>query len=334
MSDRYWLLLEKSDDTRISKGIDGYQDKTGELYKYDSLVPNHKQFGIGDYVVLRKENEILGVGRVGNIAQEADAKIHRRCPECSSTDIRERSTKSPKWKCGKCAHEFEAPRESIVEVQLFEATIDEFSRLNSPPSVHDVKRCAAEVDGINSQLSILELDSTKIQTLLEGTAVSPSVRTTKSTKGGQGFGLSQPERAAVEKRAMDAARELYEDAGWKVIDKSGSSPFDFLATRGKEDRYIEVKGTTGEGESIVLTHGEVKHVRAKRTSSALVVVAQIKISKPGSDYVGSGGVVTVHEDPWTLEDSMLEPTEYRYSLKTKSPNKALEGTATSAAPQL
>jgi ribosomal protein L37AE/L43A len=320
MSDRYWLLLEKSDDTRISKGIDGYQDKTGELYNYDSLVPNHKQLGSGDYVVLRKENDILGVGRVGHISQEADAKIHRRCPECRSTDIRERSTKSPQWKCGKCANEFETPSETIVEVQSFEAAIDDFSRLNYPPSVHDVKRCAAEGNGINSQLSILELDPTKIQTLLEGTAVSPSVRSTKSTKGGQGFGLSQPERDAVEKRAMDVTRKLYEDDGWKVIDKSGSNPFDFLATRGKEIRYIEVKGTTGEGASIILTHGEVKHVRANRNASALVVVAQITLSKSGSDYVGSGGVVTVHEDPWTLEDLMLEPTEYCYSLKTKSPN--------------
>jgi hypothetical protein len=38
----YWLLLEKSNETRISKGIDGYQDQTGESYQYDSLVPNHK----------------------------------------------------------------------------------------------------------------------------------------------------------------------------------------------------------------------------------------------------------------------------------------------------
>ena len=70
MNGRYWLLLEKSDDTRISKGIDGYQDKTGESYHYDSLVPNHKQLGTDDYVVLRKENEILGIGRVSSIVQE------------------------------------------------------------------------------------------------------------------------------------------------------------------------------------------------------------------------------------------------------------------------
>ena len=42
MSANYWLILEKSDETWVSKGIDGYQDQTGESYHYDSLVPNHK----------------------------------------------------------------------------------------------------------------------------------------------------------------------------------------------------------------------------------------------------------------------------------------------------
>jgi ribosomal protein S27AE len=294
--------------------MDGYQDKTGELYSYDSLVPNHKQLGRGDYVVLRKENVILGVGRVGHITRGLDAKIHRRCPKCQSTDIRERSTKSPKWKCGKCAHEFETPHETIVEVQSFVASIDDFSRLNYPPSVHEVKRCALDGNGINSQLSILELAPSKIRTLLEGIGVSPSMRSNNSIKGGQGFGLSQPERVAVEKRAMEVARHLYENDGWKVVDTSGSNPFDFLATRATDVRYIEVKGTTGLGASIILTHGEVNHARVVRNSAALVVVAQISLAKSEGGWIGSGGVVTVHEDPWVLNDTMLEPTEYRYSL--------------------
>lgn len=315
MSIRYWLLLEKSDDTRVSKGIDGYQDKTGELYKYDSLVPNSKQLSSGDYVVLRKENEILGVGRVGDITKGTSTKTHRRCPRCNTTDIRERSTKSPKMKCGKCAHEFQIPVETIADIESFTALIDNFSRLNFTPSFRDVKGCAVGGDGINSQLSILELDPIKIQTLLEGIAVAPSVRARKFKNDGQGFGLSQPERIAVEKRAMHVAQCLYQESGWKVVDMSGSNPFDFLATRGDEVRYIEVKGTKGDGNSIILTHGEVKHVRAKFNSSALVVVAKVIVKKYDDDYVGTGGTVVVHKDPWVLNDSMLYATEYRYSLK-------------------
>jgi hypothetical protein len=91
----YWLLLEKSDETRISKGIDGYRDATGELYHYDSFVPNHRSVSAGDFVVLRKEHEIIGIGTVDSIAEAADAKIHRRCPSCGSTDIRERASRHP-----------------------------------------------------------------------------------------------------------------------------------------------------------------------------------------------------------------------------------------------
>ena len=86
MSKNYWLLLEKSDETRISKGIDGYQDQTGESYQYDSFVPNHKNLAKGDSVVLRKENEILGVGKISAISEGIDAKIHRRSP--AETDMR------------------------------------------------------------------------------------------------------------------------------------------------------------------------------------------------------------------------------------------------------
>lgn len=41
MAQQFWLILEKSDETRVSQGIDGYRDVTGESYQYDSLVPNH-----------------------------------------------------------------------------------------------------------------------------------------------------------------------------------------------------------------------------------------------------------------------------------------------------
>ena len=321
MIERYWLLLEKSDDTRISKGIDGYLDKTGEAYHYDSLVPNHKQLGRGNYVVLRKENDILGIGRVESIAQDTDAKIHRRCPKCRATDIRERITKTPTWKCGKCAHEFETPEETIAEVQSFVASIVDFTRLNAPPTVQEVKRCASEGNGVASQLSILELAPGKIQTLLEGVAVSPSPRSLETGKGGQGFGLSHPERTAVEMRAMRVARSLYEQQGWKVVDKSGSHPFDLLATRKKEVRYIEVKGTTGSGDSIILTHGEVKHVQLHRHCSVLVVVSGVFLTESDGAWTGEGGGVTLHEDPWVINASVLVPTEYRYTLKPKTTNK-------------
>jgi len=129
---------------------------------------------------------------------------------------------------------------------------------------------------------------------------------------GQGFGLSQAERKAVELHAMGIARQLYESTGWEVVDTSGSHPFDLLATRGAERRYIEVKGTTGEGTSIVLTCGEVEHARAHRGESALVTVSGINLESVNDKWDATGGHVSTHEDPWCINDSALSATQYRY----------------------
>lgn len=311
---RFWLLLEKSDETRVSQGIDGYEDRTGESYHYDSLVPNNKNLSEADAILLRKEDEILGVGRIGNITSRDDAKLHRRCPECNSTDVRERETKKPKWKCGRCSIEFEAPIETISDVKSFVATIEDFARLDAPPSVINVKRCAIEGDGAASQLSIMELDREKVATLLEGITLVPGARTRSKGRGGQGFGLSKAERDQVERRAMQVARDLYEKSGWVLVDTSIGNPFDFLATKGTDRRYLEVKGTTGEGSSIELTHGEVRHVQQNERSCALVVVAEIRLAEADGKWAASGGRVVVHEDPWSIDESVLEATRFRYSM--------------------
>lgn len=315
MNKSYWLLLEKSDETRVSKGIDGYQDQTGESYHYDSLVPNHKNLDSGDSVVLRKENEILGIGQISQIAETKDTKIHRRCPECKSTDIRERTRKSPKWKCGKCPHEFSIPDETIVEVRSYVATIEEFQRLTAPPSVKNVKLCAPSGNGGSSQLSILKLDEAKIRTLLEGIVPLATKRRTSAAASGQGFGLSAKERRAVELRAMYIVRNHYEVHRWTVIDKSSSHPFDLLAEKDLEKRFIEVKGTTGSGLSVVLTHGEVAHVLNNRRESVLVVVSGIILVQNDDEWTATGGEISTHKDPWIINETRLSATQYRYEVE-------------------
>ena len=47
----FWLLLEKSDETRVSNSFDGYDDSTGEIYNYDSLVANHLNLSENDSIL-------------------------------------------------------------------------------------------------------------------------------------------------------------------------------------------------------------------------------------------------------------------------------------------
>ena len=74
--------------------------------------------------------------------------------------------------------------------------------------MREVKLCAATGDGVSSQLSMLLLNAAKIQTLFEGNSPSPSSKGSSPSASGQGFGVSQAERKAVELHAMRVAREL------------------------------------------------------------------------------------------------------------------------------
>jgi ribosomal protein L37AE/L43A len=308
----YWLLLEKSDETRVSGGIDPYRDKTGEQYHYDSAVANARKVKSGDYAILRKENTILGIAEIGYIDETRATKTRRRCPYCNTTDIRERTTKLPKWKCGRCTKEFSTPKDTVAEVTSFVAEISHFNRLEPAPSVKSVKRCAATGNGATAQNSIIKLDGGKLKNLLE--ELEPGIGKGSS---GQGFGLSIEERKAVELLAMETARKLYENKGWRVVDMSASTPYDLLATRGTQKRYIRVKGSTGMGEAVILTHGEVAHAKAHPADSALVVVSGIILHRENDKCIASGGEIRTHQHPWVINDTSLTATQYRYELSMK-----------------
>ena len=122
------------------------------------------------------------------------------------------------------------------------------------------------------------------------------------------------ERKAVELYAMQVARKFYEDDGWKVVDKSNSQPFDFLASKGRQQRFIEVKGSTGDGNSVILTNGEVEHVKCHSKESVLMVVAKIQLEGDGHNWAASGGFISTHHDPWLINESKLNPTQFRYEI--------------------
>jgi hypothetical protein len=314
----YWLILEKSEDTRIAKANAPYRDLTGELYEYDSLVPNHTNLKQDDFLVLRKEDEIVGVGTVGKITTKDGTKTLRRCPKCRGTDTRERKSKTPRWKCGKCALEFEEPVVSESKVTLYAAQIEDFCVLTNPPTVKDVKACAlGSGNGIRSQLSIIKLDPAKVIGVMDlaGSPLEKNSRKASRQITTQGFGLSAPQKKAVEECAMVAARRLYESKGFSVRDVSKTKPFDLLAQKGSLTRFIEVKGSTGDGAGIILTRREVMHMKSNPSNSVLVVISSIGLRETPSGWEAVGGLVRVHADPFELIEAKLSATQFMYDLR-------------------
>lgn len=176
-----WLLLEKSDETRVSAGLDGYADVTGRSYRYDSTVPNHADLAVGDRLVIRLEDKIAGVGVIESIDIGHKQKVNRRCPFCNKTDIRERNNKVPKFRCGKCKEEFGEAKESIREVKTYVAEISKFSHFKGTgPRVQEIKDLGLRKDGTSStdfQHSMMRLDSKRLDKILDHWPLQPTAQT-------------------------------------------------------------------------------------------------------------------------------------------------------------
>jgi len=64
----------------------------------------------------------------------------------------------------------------------------------------------------------------------------------------------------IEAHAMNAALRHYRDLG-EVTDTSRTASFDYVVEINDEPWHIEVKGTIGDAQEILLTPREVEHAR-------------------------------------------------------------------------
>jgi hypothetical protein len=133
----------------------------------------------------------------------------------------------------------------------------------------------------------------------------------KHAARGQGWGLDQAARTAVELQAMRVAEGWLADEGFAFQDVSSTDSCDFRATRDGENWVVEVKGTTGGPKSILVTRNEVALHRSSYPKNALLVVHGIKLGKDGTS--ASGGILLSFA-PWLLDESRLAPTCYEYRL--------------------
>lgn len=130
---------------------------------------------------------------------------------------------------------------------------------------------------------------------------------------GQGFGLSGPERRAIELRAMDVAEDWLKAEGYKVKNTSRNSAFDFLATKAGTSVKVEVKGTTSDSaQSIFMTRNEVELHRRETGATALMIVSRIRLDRRSNPPKASGGEL-VAEIGWDIESWELAPMAFRLS---------------------
>lgn len=129
---------------------------------------------------------------------------------------------------------------------------------------------------------------------------------------GQGFGLSHPERCAVEERAMQVAKAVLVSRGYGAIkDVSARESFDYSATKHGVEWAVEVKGTTAAlADTFFLTAAEHQlHVR-RSGQTVLVIVRNVDLDRTTAPATATGGIAEVLE-PWSLDDWEFVPTAFQ-----------------------
>lgn len=79
--------------------------------------------------------------------------------------------------------------------------------------------------------------------------------------GGQGRTLDPLRRKKIEDAAQTRLMKHFEDRGWDVEDTRFGNPFDARATKGEATLYLEAKGSTSPGETVIITRGEIRWTR-------------------------------------------------------------------------
>lgn len=150
---RSWLLLSFGDNRQYA-GNPGYADEPRRLYRYDSYVPNHKQVGTGDFVLVRDHYKLQGIARIERIRVASGVKQRSRCPACGIVALKTRKTLQPRYRCNN-GHDFDEPRTELVECENYEA--DFGSNYVDTPGAVSLEVLRAACPRYSGQLAIQEI---------------------------------------------------------------------------------------------------------------------------------------------------------------------------------
>jgi hypothetical protein len=130
---------------------------------------------------------------------------------------------------------------------------------------------------------------------------------------GQGFQVDQGVKVAVEAHAMNVATEFYGEE-WDVEDVHGKESYDLVCRRDGKVKHVEVKGTTTDGDEVILTPNEVRHAETYQWN-ALFILSNVKVGRAEDGTVIATGRVHHLYDPWNLNEGTLTPIGYRNQVR-------------------
>jgi hypothetical protein len=196
----------------------------------------------------------------------------------------------------------EPPTDTLKKIPAWDNDIEHWVN-----SVRDIPQ--ATLFGM-AQEEFDELKTFWTHTDAESEDISEKIERSEDTIAG--YERDSKTRKAIEDRAIVVAKETYESQGY-TIEEVGK-PYDLRCLRNSEEVRVEVKGTRSNGESVIVTVGEVEHARKASCRVDFVLVTGITvIAEPKGGVIADGGDIACHIKDWKPAEGDLTPTEYRYS---------------------
>lgn len=172
----------------------------------------------------------------------------------------------------------------------------------------------------------IELDHDDVKTLIQAWAdhigdpdVGATIRggegpseTGGGKRGGQGYQVDAERRKKTEDAAQARLEQHYRDLGYEVQDVRFTEHYDALASKGNEVVYLEAKGTTTAGESVIVSKHEVKWARTHAGQCVMGLWSGIEFDRDGNVEPGKG-VFRVF--PWNPDAGLLTPRDFDWAPK-------------------
>ncbi|WP_156753908.1 HNH endonuclease [Actinokineospora pegani] len=163
-----WSLLTLGEN-RDFQGNDGYEDVLESHYIWDDTVANHRKVKRGDLVVLRDKKQVLGAAIVEYVFVDKNrTKVRNRCPHCTDTSFKLRTTKTPKYWCSACKSGFDDPATEVIDITRYTAYYGQTWRALG--GALDTAQLKPYISGAD-QHAIRLLDRDKVLDLLEMSSV-------------------------------------------------------------------------------------------------------------------------------------------------------------------
>lgn len=128
-----------------------------------------------------------------------------------------------------------------------------------------------------------------------------------------GFETNPRIRRAIEDFSVQTAKRHFERLGFKVEIKG--KPYDLRCSKGRQTKYVEVKGTRTDGSAVALTRNEVAFLRKHQRSAAMFLLHHVEV-KAGKMPKASGGVMRLIE-PWNPDCGTLKPVTFFLHFRQK-----------------